>query len=416
MSDVRGRNGMGAAWRRWLLPFLCVAGSMGLYLALTVAGPSEGPVSGDGKIAREGYGGGEKEYQIMVEGLEEQEIPVKVQVSPRRYTKAEAEQVFYGIMDGMEEQIRAGNTSLMAVTSDLKLPARLDGAGVRLRWQSSDPDILSSSGQIKEPVKEDRDVTLHVELSDGTYRGEFEVPVRLVPLKPTEEEARLMAFQEEIRLRDENQKTQEYLTLPAEFEGRAVRYYAKDGDSYAVLPVLGILMACLLVAREQTSGREKEKKREQELLLDYAELLSKLMIFIGAGMTIRNAWERMVKTYETGLKQGRQKKRAAYEEMRQTYYQLINGTPEGTAYREFGKRCRLQPYLKLSSLLEQNRKTGTKNLRSILQTEMADAFEMRKNLARRMGEEAGTKLLLPLFLMLGIVMVMIMVPAMMTMG
>ena len=53
---------------------------------------------------------------------------------------------------------------------------------------------------------------------------------------------------------------------------------------------------------------------------------------------------------------------------------------------------------------------------AILRTEMEDAFEMRKNLARRMGEEAGTKLLAPLFLMLGIVMVMIMAPAMMTMG
>ena len=66
--------------------------------------------------------------------------------------------------------------------------------------------------------------------------------------------------------------------------------------------------------------------------------------------------------------------------------------------------------------MEQNRKAGTKNLRAILRTEMEDAFEMRKNLARRMGEEAGTKLLAPLFLMLGIVMVMIMAPAMMTMG
>ena len=83
---------------------------------------------------------------------------------------------------------------------------------------------------------------------------------------------------------------------------------------------------------------------------------------------------------------------------------------------EFGRRCKLQPYLKLSSVLEQNRKAGTKNLRAILRTEMEDAFEMRKNLARRMGEEAGTKLLAPLFLMLGIVMVMIMAPAMMTMG
>ena len=95
---------------------------------------------------------------------------------------------------------------------------------------------------------------------------------------------------------------------------------------------------------------------------------------------------------------------------------MENGTSEGAAYREFGRRCRLQPYLKLSSILEQNRKTGTKNLRELLRTEVEDAFEMRKNLARRMGEEAGTKLLLPLFLLLLIVMIFIMVPAMMTMG
>lgn len=95
---------------------------------------------------------------------------------------------------------------------------------------------------------------------------------------------------------------------------------------------------------------------------------------------------------------------------------MQSGMAEGEAYQEFGRRCRLQPYLKLSGLLEQNRRSGTKNMRMILQTEMSDALEQRKNLARRLGEEAGTKLLMPLFFMLGIIMVMIMVPAMMTMG
>jgi len=42
---------------------------------------------------------------------------------------------------------------------------------------------------------------------------------------------------------------------------------------------------------------------------------------------------------------------------------------------------------------------------------MAEAFEQRKHQARRMGEKAGTKLLVPLFLLLGVVMVMIMLPA-----
>lgn len=150
--------------------------------------------------------------------------------------------------------------------------------------------------------------------------------------------------------------------------------------------------------------------------MDYADLLSKIVVLTGAGLTIRNAWERIVSDYEEALKEGRKKKRAAYEEMCQTCHQLQSGMTESEAYREFGRRCRLQPYLKLSGLLEQNRKTGTKNMKTLLQAEMADALEQRKNLARRLGEEAGTKLLMPLFLMLGIVMVMIMVPAMMTMG
>ena len=76
----------------------------------------------------------------------------------------------------------------------------------------------------------------------------------------------------------------------------------------------------------------------------------------------------------------------------------------------------LQQYMKLGSLLEQNRKNGSKNLRDTLKVEMAEAFEQRKHQARRLGEEAGTKLLLPLFMMLSIVMVMIAVPALMEFG
>ena len=71
----------------------------------------------------------------------------------------------------------------------------------------------------------------------------------------------------------------------------------------------------------------------------------------------------------------------------------------------------MQPYMKLSSLLEQNRRTGTKNLQQLLEQEMSAAWEEQKHAARRLGEEAGTRLLIPLFLMLIVVMVIIMVPA-----
>lgn len=409
MRLAKGKDGR----RIWLLPALCVIGSLGLFLALTCFGPVEGPVEEGRRIRRADYGGEAQSYELLVEGLDQEPLPVTVEVGRREYSAKEAMAVFYNLMNGLEEKIRGGNPSLMEVSQDLELFSADEETGVECQWQSSEPERLSSAGEIREPVAEPLDMTLFLKLRTEAKEAEFEVPVRLVPPALTNQEKLLEQLGQMIRQADDSQRGEEYLELPEDLNGNSLSYRTAESNDYGVLPVLGVLAAALLFMRKQQDEREAEKRRERHLLLDHAEVVSKLMVFIGAGMTIRGAWERMVKDYEAG---GRKPERAAYEEMRKTYFQMVNGMPEGEAYREFGKRCRLQPYLKLSSLLEQNRKTGTRNLREILREEMEDAFELRKNLARRMGEEAGTKLLLPLFMMLGTVMVMIMVPAMMTMG
>ena len=87
---------------------------------------------------------------------------------------------------------------------------------------------------------------------------------------------------------------------------------------------------------------------------------------------------------------------------------------EQKAYSDFAGRCSLSSYLKLVSLLEQNRKTGDSRLRLALLQEAREAFDQRKNTARQLGEEAGTKLMLPLIISLITVMITVAVPAMMT--
>ena len=150
--------------------------------------------------------------------------------------------------------------------------------------------------------------------------------------------------------------------------------------------------------------------------MDHSEMLSRLIIFLGAGMSIRTAWDKIAEDYKRAVNEGRSEMHYVYEEMYITGSQLKSGISEAKAFAEFGTRCGLQQYMKLSGLLEQNRKNGSKNLRETLRLEMAEAFEQRKHQARRMGEKAGTKLLVPLFLLLGVVMVMIMLPAWTTFG
>ena len=92
-------------------------------------------------------------------------------------------------------------------------------------------------------------------------------------------------------------------------------------------------------------------------------------------------------------------------------YEMQNGVPESTAYERFGARCRLPSYLKLGTLLSQNLRRGTRNLTELLEEESREAFENRKALAKKMGEECESKLLLPMILMLLTILVMIMYPA-----
>lgn len=92
----------------------------------------------------------------------------------------------------------------------------------------------------------------------------------------------------------------------------------------------------------------------------------------------------------------------------------IRERPESECYEAFGRRCESPVYRKFGMLLNQNLRKGTKGLTNLLQREAQEAFEERKNMAKKLGEEAGTKLMIPLFLMLAVVFVIVTVPAFLT--
>ena len=94
--------------------------------------------------------------------------------------------------------------------------------------------------------------------------------------------------------------------------------------------------------------------------------------------------------------------------------EMQRGTPESECYEHFGMRCGLPVYRKFAVMLSQNLRKGTKGLAELLQREAAGAFEERKAAARKLGEETSTRLLGPMFLMLGVVLMIIVVPAFLT--
>ena len=147
------------------------------------------------------------------------------------------------------------------------------------------------------------------------------------------------------------------------------------------------------------------------MALDFTEIVFKLSLLYEAGLSIYKAWERIVTEYESTAPK---KPHFAYREMRLTLEQIKNGAPEAQAYGQFGRRCALHQYMKLGSILEQNITKGARGMKTLLRQEVRDSFEDRKRLARKKGEEAGTKMMIPLIMMLIIVLVIVAVPAIMS--
>ncbi len=368
-----------------------------------------------GILERGGYGEEPKTYELLVEGIGEKPFPCRVEITSVQYSSEEANAAFEEILSRLPSLILGDNESLNQVKKDLNLVTFFEGTGVRALWQSKSPQLVDSYGRIlsEEISAGGEAAVLIVTLTDGRYQREEEIGLTVLPPFETADESLAADFAKELDQVNFREPEKSQVTLPKEFQGRPVSYRNVQVTSYWVLPILGAVIGVLLYGQEKAEEEKKKKRRRQLLMLDYADVVYQLMVYIGAGLTAAKAWEYIVDNYERGRKQNRMPERPAYEEMALTLGQMQCGLPEGKAVSEFGRRCNLQPYMKLSSLLEQNRRTGTKNLNQLLEQEMTAAWEEQKHTARRMGEEAKTKLLVPLFLMLLVVMVIIMVPALM---
>lgn len=413
--QIEVRNSMGKMGKKQVLCIL-------LGIILAVAGylveKRDGALEDGNRLNRYAYGEGERQQEVWVRGLCEKEIPVEISLGEREYAEEDAKKALLEAGGKLADLIRGNNLSLQEVREDLHLVGWLEEEGIRVRWTPEDAEWIQTDGTVlnEECPEKGIQTELTASLQAGVFSREYRFPVTLYPPLRTKQQEKEAGFKRLLKQMDEAQRTEGQLVLPKMYEGKNLSYRVRGDREYLLFPVLGIAAAILLPLYEKQKESEAKKKKKRELMEDYPEIVSKLTVFSGAGLPVRRAWERIVLEYEAACRSGTQTERAAYREMAAAYHRMQRGVPELQAYAEFGAGCRLRPYRKLSGLLEQNVRNGAEGLRKALETEMESAFEEEKALARRRGEEASTKLMLPLFLMLMIIMVMVSVPAFLAFG
>ncbi len=372
----------------------------------------------DGIIQRNDYGKGSRteSLEAQVEG-ESEKIPLEIEVKERQYQATEVQEFFDEILEKLDKKILGANESFRHVDQNLNLVSSIEGEPVEISWELDRYDLMNVKGEIMKDAidPEGESINLKAVLTyteNEAYQASYQQPVCVFPKTAEAKDEVASEISEKIQKNQEKNASKETFALPKTVEGKKISYYFPFNSRGLVLVVMSILILILLWLLGKQRGKELEDQRKEQLLLDYPELVNKLTLFLGAGMTVKRAWRKILQDYENSLKD--HDTRYVYEEMKLTYREIESGVPEAESYENFGRRCNLPCYLKLGALLSQNLRKGVKGLSEMLHIESLQAFEERKARAKRKGEEAGTKLLLPMFMMLAIVLVIVTMPAFLT--
>lgn len=361
-------------------------------------------------LQRNPHGQGDSSAQLRA-SIGENEEEFSVTVSEQEYTEEELDAVFQEASEDLEKLILGENESLDEVRDDLELISEIPETGISVSWEIDNYEVMDIQGNlISENLTDDGTlVKLSASLLYGERQAVHEFYAKVYPTMISRAERQMSDLKEEIARADEETAAEDHLVLPDQINGEKVEWsYTADTRAFAIL-ILGAGTAAMICVSKDQSGKEEEKRRIRQMKTDYPQIINKFNLYIGAGMTIRRAWSCIADDYEK--KRERYGKRVAYEEMIYTLHEIQGGAPEGECYEKYGNRCGISRYRKFGTMLSQNLRKGSRGITDLLEREAEEAFEDRKNMAKKLGEEAGTKLMIPMFIMLAVVFVIVTVPA-----
>lgn len=393
----------------------------GVCLAVYVSGGKDAATQ---LLKRPGYGEGDKKeaLTVQVEG-EEKAQQFEVTVQERKYTDREKQELLDRAIQELDELLPGGNETLDEVYENLYFPQSMEDGAVTVSWSTIPYGVIGEDGTLRDPEDENGTlVEIQGTLACGGKEATYTARAKVFPPKLSEQEQFRRSIRKEVELADASESHEEELKLPERVEGKTLIWRkASENPAPAVL-VLTFVLAVAVYLEMDSQVHQKAEERKNKLMLAYPDLMWKMTMLLGAGLSIKGTFSRIAEEYrreKAGIsvsgkrfrRAGKKEVKYVYEEVARTCYEMRSGVPEGQAYERFGRRCQLPEYIRLGSVLSQNLRKGTSGLTELLETEAESSLNERKNHARKIGEQAGTKLLLPMVLMLGVVLVILMVPA-----
>ena len=347
------------------------------------------------------------EFNLDITGIENGEkLNYSGDIEAGKLQENEIDNYLYQTLENVEKIMFREGEAKDRVLTGINIPDRLPENPVDISFRTSESGILLADGNINfETVKAKTRITVSILASYMDKEATKDIDITVYPKELSDEERIKLAVKEKLDLlllSNEN----EVIKLPQEIEGHSIRaYFPKEKLTGEIIVFDVLLMICLFVVFNE-KNKKKIKDREEELKNGYTEFIGRFVILLGAGLSISAVWKKLEFGFESN--------KSLHDEVRLTLWEIGNGKTEREAYENFGKRTGGTKYSKFVSVINQSLKLGSGQLLERLMSESEEAMFERRNRAKVMGEIADTKLLLPMMLQLVLIMLIIMIPALMT--
>lgn len=358
-------------------------------------------------VIRKEPGKGNTRLELVAE-YEGEEIPIEVSVNSRQYTEEEIDALFEASKSEMFEKILGENENFDYIDKNLNLELVYLDNGAECKWRMSEVGLVTYAGVLINPDRFEGGYRTSAELriTYGTETRRYSTELTLYP--PAGDLSVAEQIEAAIKTVDSENPYDSRVFLPNQLGDSKLNYLErKESGAAAGIILLILLIMGLLIFREKEELKNEKKSRDEQLESEYPVLVSKLAVLIGAGLSIRKAWERIVDDY----KKTKTETKPLYEEMDLAVRRMGQGYTEEEALTEFGKRAGLNEYLRFIGTLESQRKNGKAELLAFLRDEANGALEKSLTVAKRRGEKMSSKLLIPMILLFAIVLALLIIPA-----
>lgn len=345
-------------------------------------------------------------YKILVSSDDESET-IDIEVSKKIYEYGEIIAIFDKHRDEIIKAFLNTNDSPANICYDLSFPSSIGDENINLSWQPQDLSLIDLNGHlVYENISESgTPTTVSVLMKLDDIEATMDISVTLYKQIKTDSSLNDIISS---YIENNSDPYSDTVLLPATIGNKSFSYTLPSDNTDYIFLLLSFAGIILIMVISKNETKTALQKRKEQLMSDYPDIVSKLLLLLNAGLNIKNAVKKISADY---LSNEKLKGHYAYEELVITLNLIDSGISEAGSYHDYGKRCGTMEYIKLGALLEQNLHSGSKELRVLLTSEVSEAFENHKASVITKSKQAETKLIFPMILILIVIMLLIMVPA-----